>query len=969
MFMHSLHIARTKPGYGAAILLLFAILVLSTPTLNATGGKTTTTALVDCEPSTPYMVYKIDTPGQAHPFSEGGNQGFLDTIPFRFHSHGEQISSFEAAIYYNTSQLEATGIIVLQAPYQPFPGTWTVTTDITVPGWVYISGDWGSDPAHEKIVFDSSLYAVMGMVFKTKCPVSQGTRTIGFATNGNHINRANYGESSYDPCTKIPGGLVVPMLWAYLFTDTEGDNGNIDTCNVAEQGVEMIVRRATSFPTNYMAVRLSWPTEYLWYAGTSYVGASAPPEAYTLDASHAADGYIDVVCNYPMMPDGLGVCDTMFTVSFNIKSYLTPPLDIWPELSNGELKSIIGGTTCIHYQGSYGGVYSNQYFRVLAPIATFTAGSKTVPEYTPVTTLVNIPMSVSTNFPMGENDGKSVLAYSLKDPGTCYVFNDVQKEDIYYAGGNVSSWVTSSHREKKADGTLVKDGIMRTEDPTVVWPMSMRDLLNNVIFDTVIIHPKIVQHDCNAPIHLIADGAAAPDNNEHEVDCYMMPDSVISLNYKIYKEESNSPINFIDGTFYIHTDHPQPSCPYLFAWDGDRFVEENTILKMAGNGTLAKPVPDFYRMKTSLQPTDGRYLLQVREQEKEETTVDEFQLAVIDHAEGTILNVSDQGLTNVYREELLPYSAVDEYGVDHLAEILNEDGQFYSVDASGSLTLTFLPGKNFDWDNGDVVLGNGPGRGIIDPICRVDDQINKRTTGGVTTELYIDALTPTGEWVTLSDPTIRANGSDAMPTFNPKDYSLEGKITIRYRWVGSYYCDKVSLYLPGKEPWSRKDLDLVFANHTTDGNILSLVTTGDDQTVNLIPGQTIELAFDAADVQPLEPGYVREFVFTAKGYYTTYSGSAALPQVYQLEQNYPNPFNPSTVIYYTLPTATDVNLVVYNTIGQKVKTLVATSQTAGQHSVEWDGTDETGNTVSSGVYFYKLTSPDYSATRKMMLIK
>jgi len=165
------------------------------------------------------------------------------------------------------------------------------------------------------------------------------------------------------------------------------------------------------------------------------------------------------------------------------------------------------------------------------------------------------------------------------------------------------------------------------------------------------------------------------------------------------------------------------------------------------------------------------------------------------------------------------------------------------------------------------------------------------------------------------------------------------------------------------------DLLPVSANHTVDGNILSLVTAGDDQTVSLIPGQTIELAFDAADVGPLQSGYVREFVFTAKGYYTTYAGLAALPQVYELQQNYPNPFNPSTVIYYTLPTATDVNLVVYNTLGQKVKTLVSTAQTAGEHSVEWDGTDDNGNAVSSGVYFYKLTSPDYSATRKMMLIK
>ncbi len=85
---------------------------------------------------------------------------------------------------------------------------------------------------------------------------------------------------------------------------------------------------------------------------------------------------------------------------------------------------------------------------------------------------------------------------------------------------------------------------------------------------------------------------------------------------------------------------------------------------------------------------------------------------------------------------------------------------------------------------------------------------------------------------------------------------------------------------------------------------------------------------------------------------------------FTLEQNYPNPFNPSTTIDFSLQKAAKVTLEVYNVLGQKVTTLVNNRLAAGQYSVIFDATN-----FSSGVYFYKLTSGDFSQTRKMMLLK
>lgn len=86
-------------------------------------------------------------------------------------------------------------------------------------------------------------------------------------------------------------------------------------------------------------------------------------------------------------------------------------------------------------------------------------------------------------------------------------------------------------------------------------------------------------------------------------------------------------------------------------------------------------------------------------------------------------------------------------------------------------------------------------------------------------------------------------------------------------------------------------------------------------------------------------------------------------------QNYPNPFNPQTVIEYYLPRSTCVNLTIYNILGRKTKVLVNDFQTKGKKSITWDGKNQHGKKVASGVYFYRLQAFDYVESKKMLLIK
>lgn len=102
---------------------------------------------------------------------------------------------------------------------------------------------------------------------------------------------------------------------------------------------------------------------------------------------------------------------------------------------------------------------------------------------------------------------------------------------------------------------------------------------------------------------------------------------------------------------------------------------------------------------------------------------------------------------------------------------------------------------------------------------------------------------------------------------------------------------------------------------------------------------------------------------------TAVGDRAALVDGYKLGDNYPNPFNPTTSIDYVLPAKANVNVTIFNALGQKVKTLVDRNMQAGNHIATWDGTNELGQPLATGMYYYSLQADDFSQTKKMMLVK
>jgi hypothetical protein len=153
-----------------------------------------------------------------------------------------------------------------------------------------------------------------------------------------------------------------------------------------------------------------------------------------------------------------------------------------------------------------------------------------------------------------------------------------------------------------------------------------------------------------------------------------------------------------------------------------------------------------------------------------------------------------------------------------------------------------------------------------------------------------------------------------------------------------------------------------------DGVIANLVFEVDDASVSEISIEAVELdqprhalTFvhhnDEGGISTITPEFSASTVSLA-------NGVDGLPESFDLAQNYPNPFNPSTQISYSLPQAGNVQISVFNVLGQKVATLVDGQKAAGVHVVEFDGSAH-----ASGMYFYRIDTENFSETKKMVMLK
>jgi hypothetical protein len=158
------------------------------------------------------------------------------------------------------------------------------------------------------------------------------------------------------------------------------------------------------------------------------------------------------------------------------------------------------------------------------------------------------------------------------------------------------------------------------------------------------------------------------------------------------------------------------------------------------------------------------------------------------------------------------------------------------------------------------------------------------------------------------------------------------------------------------------------------GNLESLPSNFEIRLEDVTLGQKVDLANNPQYIFSSSPsGKVQEFRIVAgiSDFVEENAPIAAeIPETFELVQNFPNPFNPSTTIQFGLPQSRHVVLKIYNLLGQEVATLLdGVQKIAGNHIVVWDGRDQVGQAVSSGIYLYELRSDNVVLTRRMTLLK
>lgn len=232
-------------------------------------------------------------------------------------------------------------------------------------------------------------------------------------------------------------------------------------------------------------------------------------------------------------------------------------------------------------------------------------------------------------------------------------------------------------------------------------------------------------------------------------------------------------------------------------------------------------------------------------------------------------------------------------------------------------------------------------------------------------------------WSEMSN-VASATTVDNIPPAAIEDLTAEGgehdgELTLRWTAPGddgdvgtaAYYAIVYSLDTITASNWEEADLWVSPPDPETAGQEEIFTLTG------LQPGKeywvaikAVDDAYNIANLSNCTCGEARvEFSLDVD------DEIAEIPTDFRLRQNYPNPFNPSTVIEYSIPAHANVTVHIFNVLGQVTATLVDRPQSAGTYAVEWNGTDDNGMQVASGVYMYRIETDGFIETKKMVLLQ
>jgi hypothetical protein len=406
---------------------------------------------------------------------------------------------------------------------------------------------------------------------------------------------------------------------------------------------------------------------------------------------------------------------------------------------------------------------------------------------------------------------------------------------------------------------------------------------------------------------------------------------------------------------YMSYGPPPGSCPFVYAWNGRRYVEDNNILPQSEDSVNAgRDVLDRYKLQKTLVPRNRKYSLLIREDAREHSWLDNVKLIAVDHPLNVNVAMNDDGeITSYIKPHKLRHARFR--GNDVLRELAAFDS--VSVSANGGEIFSF----GFVKPNGGNAVTNDEG-GL--------------EMGG---EAPPDETWWSPRHLAIFGKGIKQGAGEHSiyfrhrPSLMYTPFAVGDTNDLHLVAPSAMKLDYLNLAVTVGVSPTVNELNLADAFHSTLGSVKRQLAGSDSSYVELVAGQSIELQFAASDIPP---GKNRSFFLVTTGRYEHASGGGALsrlastkterklPTSFALHPAYPNPFNPATVIKYELPKDSYVTLKLYDIIGREVSVLVDGMNEAGFHQVTLNASQ-----LTSGTYLYVLTGSEFNSVKKLVLLR
>jgi len=429
-------------------------------------------------------------------------------------------------------------------------------------------------------------------------------------------------------------------------------------------------------------------------------------------------------------------------------------------------------------------------------------------------------------------------------------------------------------------------------------------------------------------------------------------------------------------------------CPFMFVLGSDSsggkyFIENNILHRSEFSENSNQNITDVYKLNTTPKLDSNKISIQLMETEHDISYLDQIKLYAIDHPVGTKIGITESNdIVMYYTDDILSSDdAVQNYNGNNITSLIQYGQSIPQVSGIGnsdmyahfdslSMNKKLLRFKNRIGRSKKIsidslaLLGQMGSDGIYNPAYPIGA---KDWAGNVSiytnTDTYIKPFAK------------RERVSDVIIPFSQTSDNVDHvEINFNSDYEMTYFTVTPISY----EGFTKTEMPLGEATHSTLGSVLELLGTVDNNMVTMDTTAIVDLKFNYIYSQ--DSSLLRDYVFVVNGQYNSPNKSTKKLQMsplsnnihnsvnihykYKLNANYPNPFNPVTKINYELEKPGFTKLEVFDILGRLVDVLIKEYKQAGNYTLDFNGSH-----LSSGVYFYKIQSNDFVDIKRMVLIK